>query len=637
MPEIIKIKKMPVFQPYVYGNKQRKIETKIQRFYSKDIIGKKTFTRDDVMKITKSQLTVLKKAYAKMGLSVRAQIVLFFDGKEGSEAKRSMRSGKFFSEPDEANMWNEDDYEILHVNDPTKYHRFDILYEIKPTAGGADDEKNDCLFNCFEFFKVDVGLTAMKIKNYLGLKRCDPIDITRIKDIENHSAMSKYKINVYGDSEYISKKKASETLNILLHNGHYQPDYQKTNTMPLQIFRGRKRFVVFDDLNNCYDGETKGTITKKEKAELKNTHTETDYVLIQKPFYITKAMKKNNINNMYDYHKYLTEKNNILKKETEGKLNLLQTGSFSNSALMLYDQNSRTIRSVMKNISLYEGSWIDKGTSGAVVFAKQYEGEAWKYDYNSYYLSIMASPNFSIPVEEGETKTLDELPTIIQYGLYRVVIEKKDGIYFKYNKNAPVYTHYELNYARELGLKIEMIKDDAFNAYIYTKRIKGSQLFKTTVDFLFEMKQKKVPLIKDIAGTLWGALVEKNKTTRIVKQDDYYDVPDDVDVLYQKDLNEDGVQLTLTTIKRPFLHNEARMKCFLLAKARVDVCKFISKHVGFENIVRIHTDGFVSKVKIDESLLGLGLGEIGYEGHCEHYKIHNVMKREGDFLGGWKL
>ena len=51
-----------------------------------------------------------------------------------------------------------------------------------------------------------------------------------------------------------------------------------------------------------------------------------------------------------------------------------------------------------------------------------------------------------------------------------------------------------------------------------------------------------------------------------------------------------------------------------------------------ENVKRIHTDGFISTIKIDEKLLGAELGDLRYEGYCANVIVKNMSQPIGAFV-----
>lgn len=109
------------------------------------------------------------------------------------------------------------------------------------------------------------------------------------------------------------------------------------------------------------------------------------------------------------------------------------------------------------------------------------------------------------PIKQGEIKYIltSELPEHFQYGIYRCMIQKITTRLFRYNKNN-YYTHFDLERAKELGLKIEMIEDGENNFLHYDrcKLILGRQLFGKFIDKLYPLKEQGIDGAKDIMNCL---------------------------------------------------------------------------------------------------------------------------------------
>ena len=117
---------------------------------------------------------------------------------------------------------DDEDYGYEDGDDPMNYYHFNINYQIRPRAGG-NSPLNDCLYDCLVFYGIH-SISAQALKTYLHLKRNDKVHIDLISALEKHSKLHKWKINVRGDELYISDKIASETMNLLLVDGHYTVD-----------------------------------------------------------------------------------------------------------------------------------------------------------------------------------------------------------------------------------------------------------------------------------------------------------------------------------------------------------------------------------------------------------------------------
>ena len=85
----------------------------------------------------------------------------------------------------------------------------------------------------------------------------------------------------------------------------------------------------------------------------------------------------------------LVRDSEILKKETNGLINLAKQGGYVNAALFLFKEFCPK-ECFPKPIKMNEGNWINNGTFGPLIFAEKYEGRAFKYDFCSHYPAIMS-------------------------------------------------------------------------------------------------------------------------------------------------------------------------------------------------------------------------------------------------------
>ena len=74
----------------------------------------------------------------------------------------------------------------------------------------------------------------------------------------------------------------------------------------------------------------------------------------------------------------------------------------------------------------------------------------------------------------------------------------------------------------------------------------------------------------------------------------------------------------------PFGTNFARIAPFLLAYGRERTCQMMEPFIN--QVVRCHTDGFITNVKIDSDFLGDTIGKLKFEGHSEEIEIIHVNK-----------
>jgi hypothetical protein len=233
----------------------------------------------------------------------------------------------------------------------------------------------------------------------------------------------------------------------------------------------------------------------------------------------------------------------------------------------------------------------------------------YEYDVNSMYPSVMTKIMF--PMKAGEFKILNELPATLEYGVYRVLIEESgdssSNMLFRFNLEN-IYTHYDIQGARLLNLSMKLLQGNGPNALVYTKdKLEyGSRLFKPTVDYMFDLKQRNFPRCKAMLNSLWGALCEKNTFKMTIELNDNTVLPENIQIDKIYPIGK------LTRIeyhynKSEYETNYARIGPFVTSNARLFMLKTFKPYK--ENIVKIHTDGVYSTAQIPELKIGSGIGE----------------------------
>jgi hypothetical protein len=323
-----------------------------------------------------------------------------------------------------------------------------------------------------------------------------------------------------------------------------------------------------------------------------------------------------------DYKKYIINIEKI-KLLTNDKINMYKTGTYSNTALCLFnDMNKITAEKIQD----FEIPFLNNG--GGVRFAKPYQGKAFKYDICSYYPSIMNSKKLKIPINEGilttiSTEDINKFKTL-KYGIYNVKIECNEKIKFTL-QNSNMYSHIEVNYAKKLKLKIEVLGQHLL--YLQKDLISCNSVFSEFVKYLFDLKLKD-KAFKNILNCLWGSIVAKSGGIRktIIS---YTDIdPTKYDIIKMTPIDSDTCEIL---IKYPVLfyrNNFARLNAFLLGYARVNMHKTFEL-IGYENIVFSHTDSMITSKRIDFNRIPFGNGSLGkwnYEGASNNCIINNMNK-----------
>jgi hypothetical protein len=454
------------------------------------------------------------------------------------------------------------------------------------------------------------------------------------------------KINISGNYSYISTKRAKFEINLKLINEHYSIDEFKLwknkgiayeEKIPL-IYKFSKK-----DPNKVkiFDGKEVKIITKTDFLFQKNKRCKTGkYTFIK----VDTKCKKEDIKTLQQIYVDFIADADFLKEATNSKINMYKTGGYKNIALKFFCDLNPAIQPEL--IRQNEAEWIENATSRPMIWSKKYEGKAYKSDIVSQYGSIMRDQKFSIPIKEGTFKKLtnEEFKklTFFAFGIYRCIIQNVDKRLFRKNPTFH-YTHYDLTTAKDYGYEITLIEDDHPNVLLYngTTRVNGDKIFRKYVDTVFEFKKKGLSVGKKLLLVLWGGLCQKNiiKMTHDEKNKEDF-------ILFKNNKLTSILPLNdYTAFKIRFKNNDfmyetnfARMAPFLLARGRRMISNIMKPHIN--NVVRCHTDGFITNVKLDYKqsrancgqgsldyvTLGKEIGNIKYEGYVQMSKFIIVIK-----------
>ncbi|RIB00139.1 hypothetical protein C2G38_2309202 [Gigaspora rosea] len=262
-----------------------------------------------------------------------------------------------------------------------------------------------------------------------------------------------------------------------------------------------------------------------------------------------------------------------------------KSGSYTLTSLKLFRKTTLAPKRSEK-IDEKENAWLNLASTGALVFAEKYEGEAIQYDVNSMYIYEMLKKEASWPIATGKFHTIDvslvEKWNKFPYGIFKATIEgnpPKKSLqctrYLRYNPHR-IYTHFDLECAKRNGLKVYLL-DESPNELIYEKNtcISGSDMFGKWGNILYNIKKEggtAGKVSKALLVSLWGVLCE------------------------QRNGQNYGIH--------------PRIKPFLLASARKRISEIV-KPLG-DQVKRIHTDGFIVAGKV-ELKTGIEIGEIKFE------------------------
>ena len=522
------------------------------------------------------------------------------------------------------------------IYDPSEYDEDDdseiciyfIEEQMRPNrAGGATDKNNNCLYDCLKsvlYSKMPFD-SPEDLKKYLKINVQAAVSIDDIPKIEK--ALKTYKINVSGDYTYISTISSVKIINLKLLKGHYtiviNDDSDKLNKD--HVSYTKRRVLIYDKLRFVgFDGEVEIPISKQFRSKI--YHWNTPYILINREDYKL-TMKEN-----YDiFVKDAKQLNNL----SSGAIDLFKTGSNKLTALNLFDKYSKYIPNA-QHIGQLEAEWINEASSGAITFARPYEGPGYYFDIKSMYPSIMKSTQV-FPIKEGEFKIIDKVELFknifyFTYGIYRCTIEQSNDAninkFFRFNKTKK-YTHIDLANAHSLGLSINLIQDGKANFLYYSrdKCLAASEMFSEFVDVLFVLKESKIKRAKSILNILWGALSEHNKTkvhATTKKGDKVKQTPSDYGLLGLRPYNDNETIIETTNNNAQYKTGFARLKPFLLARGRANIAKIMLPFK--ETVMRCHTDGFICSERPEGIITGNGLGDLVNEGKKTKIKITTCRK-----------
>ena len=597
---------------------------------------KKSMTRDQIK-------NSVQKFSLDMSMKGRNnEIMIGLPMKDGST-----RTGKYTVMGETVEIFDPDDFDSSFLLDipnkegwatvPDKYESFHIYIKTGNAPVGRGTILSDCLYEILRNNVHDLPWASDEyLKKFLNIRKHDGVPISKMKEIENE--LPDYAINVTGDYIYTSTKKSPHVLNIKLLNEHYTHDNSGQYKLYSQNYTEKE--IAFYDF---YDKKEAIMILIKgyDKPRIVSRHTFNDirsdytFVLIDiKKVYHTEEFYERHYQKypapyeeiMKTYNHYIDDAT-IIKQKTNGMINFFVSGSIKQTALELFSSLNKLI--IPEIIKQDEALWIESCKSGALIWSNDYTGPIYKYDYISNYPSIMCNSHFLIPIKRGEFKSLtketfDSLP-FYNYGIYRVIITGYNSNLFRPNENN-YYTGLDIQRARDLGYKLEIIIDDQPNFLYYPRSsiIQGHYLFQRYVDILFKLKKQGIQLAKALLNIIWGALSQKNKISLKVNinTNEPLVIKEDRTIISQNYLSPTVMMVTIVKNNLVYTTPWARIAPFLLSKARIKLSKEIEPHL--EYVRRVHTDSIFSTKKLPIQT-GFKLGDMKYEGYSNDAEIKSNM------------
>jgi hypothetical protein len=501
-------------------------------------------------------------------------------------------------------LWTYDDYDDEGVVEFTqdKFYELSFWIDKKATKKGGDDIHNDCLFNTINWLSnrnlPEKFNTAEKFKTALKLKRDNKVSIDYMPNVEK---MMKVNINVTGDHTYISQKYYTRTINIQLIAGHFECviDTDKKKELHIGYEYMAKKLVavkIIDGEVTLYQGKQKEFIKmdyinfKKYKEDNRDN----------KIFY--EVSNKGDI--IKEYQQYVADAKEI-KKMTNNDINLFKSSAIhKHGKALFYKLSNNTLEA--DSIDQLEASYL-KIKAGIISSIPGTYDNIYEYDVNTMYGSLLCKNMY--PVKKGEFTTLKNLPEKLEYGMYKCIISG-DSKLFRLNDNN-LYTQYDIMNARMLGLEIQLM-DVPNNALIYTKdKLEyGSRLFKPTIDYLYDLKQKvsenAQKRVKSIISSFWGSLCEVTEKKFTISIDEEFEAHKGsfINHIYRIGNN---IRVTTASNNQPFATKYARIGVFLTSQSRYFISRTALPHI--DHIKRIHTDSILSTKEIPEIKITSNIGD----------------------------
>ncbi len=623
------------------------------------------FDKSEVQKECQRISNELAKVQGDQKLTI--SVSLNHTGSENTKKKAPNKKGLFWSAAGATNVGDDvvlaSDYDNDDLGDIVEFQVFIFQESMGKRQGGDDDELNDCLWNCLrQILKSMIRnctefKTAERMKKHFRLARDAKIPGEYIQNIEK--ILNCCRINVIGSYDYSSMRKDSIEINLILNNEHYELNpsgkerktkYHNVEKLPLIIKHGSTniaygRFIqkAGDEVEN---NGIKYYISKPKEIEITtaqlNTWKQDDspYVIIGWRTENHKIKEKGikripSISEMYE--RWIKDAD-IIKKETEGVINLYKTGTNRITALDLFENALKQWNGDKpEKMRVAEQIWHQKTGIGSIMYATKYIGPCYKFDIVSAYASILKSKNFLIPMKEGDfeimTKKEFDESKFFRYGIYRCIITPNCSDFkkvFRVNKEN-YYTNIDISLARENGFTIELIEDGKANCLIYNalQRIPGSRMFETYINYLFDLKNKGISRAKSLLNILAGALCQKDLVPLRHTTDD------ETIVRFSRRFHsackqDDGTYLIrLSKSMKRYETDYARLGCFLWAKGREKISRIIRK-VGISNVLYSHTDSIIC-IENPNVETGSSIGDLRYEGKSENAQIFHINKVEGVF------
>ena len=581
----------------------------------------------------------------------------------------------------ENNMTDYEEEDVLDNNSRIRMIDLIYVPAGRQRSRGGKGDLNDCLFNCLKqgMDGVEVKTRVLKspehFKRWLGLARDAEIDIKYIPLIEKKLQCN---ITICGSHQYVSPRSYAYDLKIRLWNGHYQYVYQLNEYELLKrgYFerKGVRRYPCFFKKDHedgtvkiAYLSQICRGIVKTERYPMKwleefrnHKHWSKYYFLKEVEKVVRKDSKGNKLWDPETPHRLLydtPEPEDVLEDKIleykdfryqaymhldvrqcldplkcNGSSRALATHYFYKTAPRVISQCDEYIMN--DDLMLREDYWLRQSMVGGLMYGKKKRvKKAYEADVNSQYAYLMKEVDFI--TRQGRFRKRATLPAKFEkrhlYSIYRVKVTDYNEKLFQPNKKkGHFYTGFDVRTAMTEGYKLELIQDSYPNVLEYRDqcRVPGKLVFGKFVDDIYKLKLAGVKGAKLVLNILWGYLCSyATKTVSTENDEEIADlsliknaVPTFIkngQQHYRIKLFDHYEMMNDATIRKKIFRTKfARFGTFLTALGRELMYKTI-KPIE-KDVVRVHTDGFISKKPLKGFDVGDKMGQWKLkEGSCD--------------------
>ena len=493
--------------------------------------------------------------------------------------------------------------------------------------------KNYCFYNSIKYAfndrnpSHDFFANPNTMKRFLKISDCDQIEMHHLPLLEPKIRIS---ISVVGDYEYTSENKYPKRITLEYKKGHYSLKSKKqaiqkiypANLGMTTYFQLNDHFLTYDGNEVFADYTLKETDLRTPKSFFYKKFQKSELTHEEK-----KTLKK--LEDTEEYEEQLAEymvaqhdtylKNIKHLKELTGIDISANAYSIKQTSLNLASKYLKAYQ--FQELDERETEWYQNTKCHGLMYCAEptiIKGRC--IDANSFYPSIMSSNKFIVPLGNPTYITLDKLPEIVSFGIYRAKITNYDKRLFAGN-DKHYFTYTDIKLAVKRGYTIELIQDGEPNFLHYDSSNRETlfNLFKGYVDMLYPYK-KKNPLVKKMLNVLWGAFCQKKK--QYADGEVVLDDLDDLDSFV--DMGEDDNDCFLIKM-REYVYPTARIGVFITAIGRSLISEYVEDIV--DDIYRIHTDGFITTTSKEFKFSDeLGQYKLEHEGTYKIINLNNIEK-----------